>query len=346
MSTLKASTHFQETRSLLKKCAFYEIQQTILEKTDLVPLGLLVAKMGGRRLHLMKKSGNCVPLKVQYIGNAGETIDTHLKIRHECFYEYDEEDEDDEFGFGPQSMLLCDTGVGDMYTEDRRRPKWQGRDISMDYLDGSIASLFDPSLKPDAPFTPLLHVLDDLVKTQDLYTFGFLVMDKTPYLDTGVKRVWSICHKVRNKLCLHALHVVGEPGPIPLVVRNETDLLNTDARTPALFQSELEMRVLPLDFFGPPIRRLPPALKIALNLSTTVPQDEACCICLGIVEPVCYVMTNCQHPFCNCILHHISTNGVKCPMCRQSVALLTYNQAAAYAVAKEFPGISVTEVSD
>ena len=54
-------------------------------------------------------------------------------------------------------------------------------------------------------------------------------------------------------------------------------------------------------------------------------QDKTtCCICL---ETDTYIKTNCGHVFCNCILQHLSKNGVSCPMCRQPVNQLNYGDA-------------------
>lgn len=52
-----------------------------------------------------------------------------------------------------------------------------------------------------------------------------------------------------------------------------------------------------------------------------------CCICLGSNSDTCYVDTNCGHSFCNCILHHVVKNGVKCPLCRKAIHTLTYNNS-------------------
>ena len=49
-----------------------------------------------------------------------------------------------------------------------------------------------------------------------------------------------------------------------------------------------------------------------------------CCICL---ETNTYIKTNCGHVFCNCILQHLSKNGVSCPMCRGKVFELNYGDA-------------------
>lgn len=49
---------------------------------------------------------------------------------------------------------------------------------------------------------------------------------------------------------------------------------------------------------------------------------ETCCICM---ESDSYIQTNCGHVFCNCILQHVSKNGVKCPMCRQELKSLAYS---------------------
>jgi hypothetical protein len=53
-----------------------------------------------------------------------------------------------------------------------------------------------------------------------------------------------------------------------------------------------------------------------------VVKDDVCCICM---ESTCYVQTNCNHSFCNCILQHMSKNGPQCPCCRQGVTGLAYS---------------------
>lgn len=60
------------------------------------------------------------------------------------------------------------------------------------------------------------------------------------------------------------------------------------------------------------------------NVVTEVPETTTCCICMEVDT---YITTNCQHAFCNCILHHLSKNGVSCPMCRQSIHELIYDDA-------------------
>jgi len=65
-------------------------------------------------------------------------------------------------------------------------------------------------------------------------------------------------------------------------------------------------------------------LQLIKNLDTG--KDECtknnCCICLN---KEIYITTNCRHEFCNCILQHISKNGVSCPMCRQRIYELNYH---------------------
>lgn len=51
-------------------------------------------------------------------------------------------------------------------------------------------------------------------------------------------------------------------------------------------------------------------------------KTDVCCICM---ESTCYVQTNCNHSFCNCILQHMSRNGPQCPCCRQGVTGLVYS---------------------
>lgn len=50
--------------------------------------------------------------------------------------------------------------------------------------------------------------------------------------------------------------------------------------------------------------------------------NDSCSICL---ETVPYIETNCHHQFCNCILHYISKYNTKCPLCREEINTLTYN---------------------
>lgn len=59
-------------------------------------------------------------------------------------------------------------------------------------------------------------------------------------------------------------------------------------------------------------------------------KKNECAICLGQTSDICYVKTNCGHSFCNCILHHIMVNGVKCPLCRQNIYSLSYTNAQFY----------------
>ena len=65
------------------------------------------------------------------------------------------------------------------------------------------------------------------------------------------------------------------------------------------------------------------AEKVAENVAE-LPTETTCCICL---ETDTYITTNCGHVFCNCILQHLSKNGVSCPMCRQPVIELNYEDA-------------------
>lgn len=50
--------------------------------------------------------------------------------------------------------------------------------------------------------------------------------------------------------------------------------------------------------------------------------NEMCAICLE-TEP--YIKTECQHLFCNCLLHHISKYNAKCPLCREEIKTVSYN---------------------
>lgn len=75
---------------------------------------------------------------------------------------------------------------------------------------------------------------------------------------------------------------------------------------------------------------LPPRVKVFLrndssNLQNDVPLDN-CSICLE----QSYIVTNCHHTFCNCILQHFSRNNISCPNCRQNVHSLEYVQAEKY----------------
>lgn len=313
---------------------FNQMRQAIINQTDKVPLGLLFTIRGDRnRVYLFKSLSAVCLIQAQFKADTGENLKSPLKIRPECFCLEDDEP--------PHHIILCDA-IEDMCIEER--PKWYGNDISVSHLDGTLAPLFDPSVKENTPFTSQLMRLEQILNPRGMKIYGFMVMDKDPYLDTGVKRVWSITHRVCDELYQHALYVVGEPEPIPLIVRgDETALLDPTNCDDVILQSEVEMRILREDvFYGKhqPNINMPIALDTTLKISA----DEPCCICLGITEPESYVLTSCQHAFCNCILHHITTNGVKCPMCRQPITRLTYNQELAYNKATEFPGITATAV--
>lgn len=75
---------------------------------------------------------------------------------------------------------------------------------------------------------------------------------------------------------------------------------------------------------------LPPRIKVFLqndssNLENHNPLDN-CSICLE----QSYILTNCQHTFCNCILQHLARNNISCPNCRQDILSLKYIQSDKY----------------
>lgn len=59
----------------------------------------------------------------------------------------------------------------------------------------------------------------------------------------------------------------------------------------------------------------------ASSLNTKEYCAENCSICFD----KSFIQTNCQHCYCNCILHHLSKNGASCPMCRQDITSITYS---------------------
>lgn len=63
------------------------------------------------------------------------------------------------------------------------------------------------------------------------------------------------------------------------------------------------------------------------KVDAQVVKTDVCCICM---ESTCYVQTNCNHSFCNCILQHMSKNGPQCPCCRQGVTGLAYSVPEQY----------------
>ena len=65
-------------------------------------------------------------------------------------------------------------------------------------------------------------------------------------------------------------------------------------------------------------------IKVSLreNFQFKCENDDSCSICL---ESVPYIETNCHHHYCNCILHYISKYNTKCPLCREEINTLTYN---------------------
>ena len=87
--------------------------------------------------------------------------------------------------------------------------------------------------------------------------------------------------------------------------------------------------------FPPP--PIPPRIKVFLqnnssnlennssNLENHNPLDN-CSICLE----QSYIVTNCQHTFCNCILQHLARNNISCPNCRQEILSLKYIQLDKY----------------
>jgi hypothetical protein len=76
-----------------------------------------------------------------------------------------------------------------------------------------------------------------------------------------------------------------------------------------------------------PVQARVAAVAVSIQKGETEVMEEVCCICM---ESQSYIKTNCGHVFCNCILHHLVKNGVKCPMCRQDVATLVYSQPSQY----------------
>lgn len=66
---------------------------------------------------------------------------------------------------------------------------------------------------------------------------------------------------------------------------------------------------------------------ISIKKGETVVMEEDCCICM---DSNSYIETGCHHVFCNCILHHLVKNGVKCPICRQDITTLLYSQPTQY----------------
>ena len=59
----------------------------------------------------------------------------------------------------------------------------------------------------------------------------------------------------------------------------------------------------------------------ASSLNTKEYCAENCSICFD----KSFIQTNCQHCYCNCILHHLSKNGASCPICRQDITSITYS---------------------
>lgn len=79
-----------------------------------------------------------------------------------------------------------------------------------------------------------------------------------------------------------------------------------------------------------PVQAMRPSKRretVSIQKGETAVTEDDCCICL---ESKSYIQTNCGHVFCNCILHHFVKNGVSCPMCREAVNTLVYNQPILY----------------
>ena len=88
-----------------------------------------------------------------------------------------------------------------------------------------------------------------------------------------------------------------------------------------------------------------PALKMIFQkvndpVKSSTENKEPCCICMD-TEP--YIETNCHHHYCNCLLHHITKYNAKCPLCREEIKTLTYNNAEMFNGTKKIiPCIDLT----
>ena len=76
-----------------------------------------------------------------------------------------------------------------------------------------------------------------------------------------------------------------------------------------------------------PTQSYPIYKSVSIKKGETVVMEEDCCICMNSNS---YIETGCHHVFCNCILHHLVKNGVKCPICRQDITTLLYGQPTQY----------------
>lgn len=91
----------------------------------------------------------------------------------------------------------------------------------------------------------------------------------------------------------------------------------------------METGMFPLPIIHTPVvhSQVEKKFKISFVENQEILKNETCSICL---ETTSYIKTNCNHQFCNCILYNIVKNNLKCPMCREEIKSIEYNNLEIY----------------
>lgn len=141
---------------------------------------------------------------------------------------------------------------------------------------------------------------------------------------------------------------VYNDAPTPVPVPTPTPVPHTPSSNRLIYRPSYLARSTSPTYPPPP---LPPRIKVFLQNDSSLQNHDSnlendssnlenhrplgrpfgrsldnCSICLE----QSYIVTNCQHTFCNCILQHLARNNISCPNCRQDIHSLKYIQADKY----------------
>ena len=209
-------SEFPESFYVLLNRIMNRIKTAVQETTGKVPIGLLVTKpkdFSDQVGILTEKGFDSLSFMNGKNTQTSPKEDYHeLTIRKECFIE---------------GEICLETNT--CFCSNEKTPQ------KFYYANEENILLSDQSL------AELLTQIEGIILLQGYISYGYLVADAGP--DEEVRRLWSLIHSVENEyynttggedciyldvlenpLSLTPVYMVGDPDPIPLVLKDEWDI--------------------------------------------------------------------------------------------------------------------------